>query len=84
MSRATLAQISAAGGRTPSRSRGLRAGTWTSTDPLPSPSNGSRPGAREGKFDYIPGVLAGRPTCGATVQPLLGKHGKGHPSGGKS
>jgi tetratricopeptide (TPR) repeat protein len=68
MARATLSQISAEGVRT-----GLR-----------SMSDGPWPAARSGKFDYIPGVLACRPTCGVTVQPLLGKHGKGHPSGGKS
>jgi hypothetical protein len=68
MSRATLSQISAAAG---GRAR-------------PRTSDVLSAAARGGKFDYIPGVLACRPTCGATVQPLLGKHGKGHTSGGKS
>jgi tetratricopeptide (TPR) repeat protein len=86
MARATLSQISAAVRRPPERDRSRceSARAWTSDDPRRSMSDAQPDAARRGKFDYIPGVLACRPTCGATVQPLLGKHGKGHPSGGKS
>jgi tetratricopeptide (TPR) repeat protein len=81
MARATLSHISAARENAP-RAAVAAGAPWASADPRRGMSDAPSAAAPGGKFDYIPGVLACRPACGATVQPLLGKHGKGRTSGG--